>query len=93
MKGYTATLPSGEAIHYVDRKRYLWTLSVLYPLQPFIGIGLHAHTGQEAWLLLPLLLAYVVNPLIDASVGDDADNPPEAVVVQLERGPFYRILS
>lgn len=93
MKGYTATLPSGEAIHYVDRKRYLWTLSVLYPLQPFIGIGLHAETGQEAWLLLPLLLAYVVNPLIDAIVGEDTNNPPEAVVIQLDRDPFYRILT
>ena len=93
MKGYTATLPSGEAIHYVDRKRYLWTLSVLYPLQPFIGIGLHANTGQEAWLLLPLLLAYVVNPLIDAIVGEDTNNPPEAVVIQLDRDPFYRILT
>ena len=93
MKGYTATLPSGEAIHYVDRKRYLWTLSVLYPLQPFIGIGLHANTGQEVWLLLPLLLAYVVNPLIDAIVGEDTNNPPEAVVIQLDRDPFYRILT
>ncbi len=35
MKGYTAALPSGEAIHYIDRKRWLWLLSVFYPLQPF----------------------------------------------------------
>ena len=67
MKGYTAVLPNGEAIVYVDRKRYLWTLSVLYPLQPFLGIWLHAETGNEAWLLLPLLLAYGINPVYPLS--------------------------
>ena len=93
MKGYTATLPNGEAIHYVDRKRYLWTLSVLFPLQPFIGIWLHAETGQEAWLLFPLVLAYVINPLLDAVLGEDTNNPPEEVVIQLDRDPFYRVLT
>ena len=93
MKGYTATLPNGEAIHYVDRKRYLWTLSVLSPLQPFIGIWLHAETGQEAWLLFPLVLAYVINPLLDAVLGEDTNNPPEEVVIQLDRDPFYRVLT
>jgi alkane 1-monooxygenase len=65
MKGYTAALASGEAIHYVDRKRWFWTLSVLYPLQPFLGIWLHATTGNEAWLLLPLFTGYVVAPIVD----------------------------
>ena len=54
MKGYTAALASGEAIHYVDHKRWFWMLSVVWPLKPFLGIGLHAVTGNEAWLLLPL---------------------------------------
>lgn len=93
MKGYTAVLPNGEAIHYVDRKRYLWTLSVLYPLQPFLGIWLHASSGNEAWLLLPLLLAYVINPLLDWVLGEDTNNPPEEVVLQLDRDRFYRLLT
>jgi alkane 1-monooxygenase len=93
MKGYTATLPNGEAIHYVDRKRYLWTLSVFYPLQPFLGIWLHAETGQQGWLLLPLFLAYVVNPIVDTVLGEDTNNPPEAVVIQLDRDPYYRWLT
>ena len=65
MKGYTGTLASGEAIHYVDRKRWFWLMSVLYPLQPFIGIALHASTGNEWWLLLPLALNYGLGPLLD----------------------------
>jgi alkane 1-monooxygenase len=93
MRGYTATLPTGEAIHYVDRKRWLWMMSVLYPLQPFIGIGLHAGTGVEAWLLLPLGLAYVLGPLLDFAFGEDRQNPPEAVVPQLDNDRYYRYLT
>jgi alkane 1-monooxygenase len=93
MKGFTATLPSGEAIHYVDRKRWLWLLSVLYPLQPFLGIWLHAETGVEAWLLLPLFLNYVVAPFQDWMLGEDKNNPPEEVVIQLDRDRYYRLLT
>jgi alkane 1-monooxygenase len=93
MKGFTAELPSGEAIHYVDRKRWLWSLSVLYPLQPFLGIWLHAETGNQAWLLLPLLLGYVVAPLQDWLLGEDENNPPEEVVLQLDRDRYYRFLT
>ena len=93
MKGYTATLSSGEAVLYVDRKRYWWLLSVLYPLQPFLGIGLHAVTGHEAWLLLPFLLNYALGPLLDWLLGEDRSNPPEEVVPQLEQDRYYRYLT
>ena len=93
MKGYTGTLPNGEAIHYVDRKRWLWSLSVLYPLQPFLGIALHASTGNELWLLLPLLLNYGIAPFIDMLFGEDRNNPPEEVVMQLDQDPYYRQLT
>ena len=93
MKGYTAALASGEAIYYIDRKRWLWTLSVLYPIQPFVGMWLHATTGQPGWLLLPLFTGYVVAPLLDWLVGEDENNPPEAVVPQLEKDRFYRVLT
>jgi len=93
MKGYTGVLPTGEAIHYVDRKRYLWLLSVFYPLQPVLGIYLHAQTGNEAWLLLPLALGYVGGPLLDWLLGEDRNNPPESVVLQLDADRYYRFLT
>ena len=93
MKGYTGVLPTGEAIHYVDRKRYLWLLSVFYPLQPVLGIYLHAQTGNEAWLLLPLALGYVGGPLLDWLLGEDRNNPPESVVLQLDGDRYYRFLT
>lgn len=93
MKTYTAILPDGETIRYVDRKRWLWLMSVFYPLQPFLGIFLHARTGNEAWLLLPLALGYVGGPLLDALIGEDRQNPPEAVVPQLEEDRYFRYLT
>ncbi len=93
MKGYTAALESGEAIYYVDRKRWLWSMSVLYPLQPILGMWLHSVTGNEGWLLLPLFLGYVVGPLQDWFLGEDTNNPPPEVVLQLDRDKYYRILT
>ena len=93
MTGYTGTTASGEAIYWQDNKRWLWILSVLYPLQPFIGIALHAATGQEAWLFLPLLLNYVMAPVADILFGADPNNPPEEIVPQLDQDRFYRYLT
>ena len=80
MKGYTAASADGRAIHYVDRKRWFWLLSVLYPLQPILSIGLHAATGEQGWLLFPLFLNYVVAPIIDALL----HCPPDALAQSKE---------
>lgn len=93
MNGYTGVSASGAAIRYVDRKRYFWLLSVTYPLQPFISIGLHAATGVEAWFLLPFFLNYAVTPLLDWLIGEDENNPPAEIVMQLERDRYYRVLT
>jgi alkane 1-monooxygenase len=93
VKGYTAALPNGEAIIYIDRKRRLWLMSMLYPLQPFIGIWLHWRTGSEAWLLLPLVFNYGLGPLVDWLLGEDRNNPPEEVAMQLNQDRYYRRLT
>ena len=93
MKGFTATLPSGAAVHYVDRKRWLWAMSVLYPLVPLLGMWLHSATGNEIWLLLPVFLNFGVGPVVDWLLGEDRANPPEAVVMQLDRDRYYRRLT
>jgi len=93
MKGYTGMLENGEAIHYVDRKRWLWLLSVTYPLQPFVAIWLHYRTGNELWFLLIFFINYVVAPLLDWAIGEDTNNPPEEVVMQLDQDPYYRRLT
>ena len=90
---YTATDPALGAVAYRDRKRRLWALSVVYPLVPFTGIASHGLTGNPLWLLLPLVIGYVGGPLLDAWLGEDRNNPPEAVVPQLEADRYYRRLT
>jgi len=93
MKGYTGVSASGEAIHYVDRKRWFWLLSVAYPLQALLPVGLHAATGNELWFMLPLLTNYLLAPALDWLIGEDTNNPPEEVIMQLEQDIFYRRLT
>jgi alkane 1-monooxygenase len=93
MKVYTGMSAAGEEIRYVDKKRRLWILSVVYPLQPFLAIALHAKTGNEAWFILPFLLNYLLAPMLDWIIGEDSNNPPEEVVMQLDQDPYYRQLT
>ncbi len=93
MKGYTAVSDSGALVYYEDRKRWLWLLSVGFPLIVFPGLWLHATTGVEAWLLLPIPIVYIVTPLLDWWIGEDTNNPPEEVVRQLDNDHYYRVLT
>jgi alkane 1-monooxygenase len=75
-KVYVADDPQLGRVQYRDRKRWWWLLSVVYPLLPFSGIALHAYTGAQIALGLPLLISYGLMPLLDALIGEDESNPP-----------------
>lgn len=93
MKGYTAAMPNGEAIHYVDNKRWWWWLSVLYPLQALGPMALHATSGNELWFVAPFVFNFVVLPILDHVIGEDSNNPPDEVLMQLETDTWYRWLT
>jgi alkane 1-monooxygenase len=90
---YFAQDAAGERVEYRDRKRAWWMLSVVFPLLPFLGMALHSQTGLQIALGLPLLISYGLMPLLDALIGEDLSNPPEAVVPQLEQDRYYRWLT
>jgi alkane 1-monooxygenase len=90
---YAADDPQLGRVTYRDRKRAWWLLSVVYPLLPFTGMAAHAASGQQIGLALPLLISYGLMPLLDALIGEDENNPPEAVVPQLEEDRYYRWLT
>jgi alkane 1-monooxygenase len=92
-KVYVADDPQMGRVEYRDRKRAWWWLSVVFPLLPFTGIAAHAATGTPIALGLPLLISYGLMPLLDALIGEDESNPPEAVVPQLEADRYYRWLT
>jgi alkane 1-monooxygenase len=53
----------------------------------------HAWTGIEAMLLVPLATSYVLAPFLDWFMGEDESNPPERIVRELEDDRYYRILT
>ncbi len=93
MKGYTGVTADGQSVHYVDRKRWLWILSVVYPIQPLLFLWFHAQSGNIGWLILPFVLNYGIAPLLDWVIGEDHNNPPEEIIMQLECDPYYRRLT
>jgi alkane 1-monooxygenase len=93
MKIYTFDDPQLGQITYIDHKRYLWLLSVLFPLIPLIGMALMRWSGQEWMLWIPLVFLYTVIPLLDYLFPNDRSNPPEQMVPQLEADAWYRYLS
>ena len=93
MTGYSATTTAGETVYYVDSKRYWWLLSVFFPLQPLLAASLVWYTGNELWVLMPILTTYVATPALDWIIGKDSNNPPDEVLIQVDRDPYYRRLT
>jgi len=93
MVSYSIQHPQKGLIAYTDRKRYLWLLSMVLPGIPLAAIALYFQTGQPWTLTLPLLVSYVIIPIIDHLVGEDEHNPPEELVPQLENDTYYRWLT
>jgi alkane 1-monooxygenase len=92
MKSYTFDDPAIGQIQYVDKKRYLWWTFVLFPMIAMLGMGLMLLTGSEWMLWTPLVITYVLIPLLDYLFPNDSSNPPEQIVPQLEADSYYRIL-
>lgn len=84
---------SVSILGYIDRKRYLWMLSTLWPATPMIGLWLVAQTGWTIWYALVLIVWYAMVPLLDAMFGEDFNNPPEEAVEMLEKDRYYRVLT
>ena len=93
MNNTVCEIPGPGRVRYVDRKRYLWLLSALFPLIPLVGMWLVLHTGRQWTLWLPLAFVYGVIPLLDWLFPNDRSNPPESVVPQLEADAYYRALN
>jgi alkane 1-monooxygenase len=73
-----------------DGKRYLWLLGTVVPLFLFAGWGLVDLTGLGVFWWIGPMVVYVMIPLLDVVIGDDASNAPEDVVAWLEQDPYYR---
>lgn len=89
MKTFIAMTKGGDEIRYTDRKRPLYTLSLLLPAVPTLAAGLY-FTPVGVWAtLLPFTFLFILIPIIDAFVGGDPHNPPEEVADSMAADPYY----
>lgn len=88
-----AEVASTQGLPYRDGKRHAWLLSLLVPALVAAGPLAWFWLGHDLTLWAPLALVYIVLPLLDAVVGEDRANPPEAAVAALESDPYYRRIT
>lgn len=81
------------AAQYKDPKKAMWMLSVIAPFAAPAGPMLYQWTGNTMWLWFFLALFYLGLPVFDKLFGEDAQNPPEAAVPQLEKDFYYRAVT
>ena len=81
---------SHEGVQYRDGKRHAWLVSLLVPASLASGPFLYQATGSVWSLFIPVALVYAMIPLLDLVLGEDRNNPPEAVVPQLDADPYCR---
>lgn len=82
-----------HTVKYIDKKKYLWLLSTLLPLIAISGIFLYKQTNQAWTIFIPLVFIYIFIPVLDWMFSEDQTNPPEAVVPELEKKPYYRLVT
>lgn len=83
----------GATVRYTDRKRWLWALSIVWPLMPPISCLLAAALDNVAWYWLTFIVWYGAIPVVDHLLPKDSSNPPPEVVDKLEQDRYYRWLT
>jgi alkane 1-monooxygenase len=82
-----------DAVGWRDRRRYYWLVSLVLPMLPLVSL-LGWGVGAGEWLMwLTPLVVYGLVPLLDLLLGEDRNNPPEALVPTLESDAWYRWLT
>ena len=74
-----------------DPKKYLWLFGLTVPLMPFAGAALARSTGLDVfWFFTPIFI-YGLVPLLELLLGEDAANPPDDAIAELEGRRYYRV--
>ena len=90
---FAAETREGDRIEWRDTKRYLWFVSLAVPLYTLGAVAWYVWVDPSPWVALaPLVISFVLTPLLDALFGEDTSNPPEAVVEEMAEDGYYRRL-
>ena len=74
---------------WTDNKRYVWQLGMAVPALAAVGLWSiwQYQTAIGMWALF--VFFYGLIPLLDYLLGEDAENPPESLVPDLENDRYY----
>lgn len=85
-----------SAVNYFTKhpshKRHLWLISLTYPLSPLWGAGLIMATGNVHMAWAPLILFYIITPLVELLLGEDKNDILGQMESQVQLSPFYKYM-
>lgn len=73
-------------------KRWLWLMSPAIPAVFSLSVVFFAQTNQWWLLWIAPVFIHMIMPILDTAFGEDFSNPTEAVVEQLDKDMYYRVL-
>jgi len=88
----TVAAPTSKR-NVLNSKRALWLASPLLPLEPLLALLLYFWTGWEWTLALPLIMGYIILPLVDLYCGEDHSNVDKATLDAMQEDPFFKYLT
>jgi len=92
MTAITTTI-DGETVTWRDHKRYIWPLSLVIPLLPFLAyVGVERTGWNVLWWNGPLWILIGI-PLLDTLIGTDKANAPDWAFDDLANDRYYRVLT
>jgi len=73
-------------------KRHLWLVSLLFPTTPLLGAGLIIATGNIHFAWVPIVMFYIIMPLLDAVLGNDTHDILGQMESEAELSSFYKYM-
>ena len=73
-------------------RRHLWLISLTFPITPLWGIGLATLTGNPHMIWAPVVLFYIIMPILDHVVGDDKHDILGLMEDEAALSPFYKFM-
>ncbi|MGB5324858.1 MAG: alkane 1-monooxygenase [Pseudomonadales bacterium] len=77
----------------LNNPHLLWMLSPVMPLLPVAGLALYFLSGSVWALAMPLLLGYIILPIVDLVIGEDHSNVDDATLDKLQHDPYFKYLT
>jgi alkane 1-monooxygenase len=73
-------------------KRHLWLISLLFPMTPLLGIGFSEISGNPYMMFAPVVLIYLIIPMLEILVGDDKTDLLGLMESEAQMSTFYKYM-